>query len=97
MKIALLPEDCVSRAEYLAKQQLPDNYMSDFTLLGFTVDKFDDALALLDGDGYRVERVARGADVYLRDSSSLFDIRDLFAQNSIDCSFSDVADTLYQA
>ncbi len=97
MKIALLPGDCVSKAEYLAQQKLPDNYMSDFTLLGFTVDRFDDALALLDGDGYRTERVAEGADVYLKGRESIFEIKDLFSKNSIDCSFSDVADTLYQA
>ena len=97
MKIALLPGDCVSKAGYLAKQELPDNYMSDFTLLGFTVDRFDDALALLDGGGYRTERVADGADVYLENTTSLFAIRDLFSQHSIDCTFSDVADTLCQA
>ena len=97
MKIALLPGDCISRAEYIAQQELPDNYMSDFTLLGFTVDRFDDALALLDSGGYRTERVAEGADVYLKDRNSLFEIRDLFSKNSIDCSFTDVADTLYQA
>jgi hypothetical protein len=38
-KIALLPCDINSRGKYLSNRDLPQNYMADFTLMGFVVDR----------------------------------------------------------
>ncbi len=95
--IALLPNDCRSRGLYLGSKKLPDNYMSDFTLLGFVVDDYQLALRLLQDNGYCLSEQPGGTDIYFQSPESLIRIRSLFLTHNIGCDISDVADTLYQA
>lgn len=95
--IALLPCDMKSRATYLGNRELPDNYMSDFSLMGFIVDRYQDARALLATAGYRLDEQEGGTDVRIDNPQHLPKIKALLTANSIRCDWSDIADTLYQA
>ena len=96
-KIALLPCDVESRGIYLGNRELPDNYMGDFTLMGFVVDRYHEAFKLLTSAGYRLDEQQGGADIYVDTPLQLPEILNLLAANNIHCDFSDIADTLYQA
>lgn len=96
-KIALLPCDIKSRGTYLGNRELPDNYMGDFTLMGFVVDHYHEALTLLTSAGYQVDELEGGSDIRIDDPLQVPEIKTLLAANNIACDFSDIADTLYQA
>lgn len=95
--IALLPDDCRNRGLYLSKKKLPENYMGDFTLLGFVVDDYQQALELLKDNGYSLSPQPGGADIHIQSPENLVRIRSLLLAHNIGCDISDVADTLYQA
>lgn len=95
--IALLPCDIKSRGTYLSNRDLPSNYMSDFTLMGFVVDRYHEALSLLISAGYRLEELEGGTNVSIDNPLHLTEIQTLLTANNIRCDFSDIADTLYQA
>lgn len=96
-KIALLPCDVNSRAKYLANRTLPTNYMEDFTLMGFVVDRYTEALTLLTQHSYQLEKQRGGADIFIHRAADLQKIRALLNANDISCDFSDIADSIYQA
>lgn len=96
-KIALLPNDIKNRDIYLSNKKLPDNYMADFTLMGFVVDLYQEALTLLTLEGYQLEEQMGGADISIDNPMRLQEIKALLIANNIRCDFSDIADTLYQA
>lgn len=96
-KIAILPTDSSYRAEYLGNQQLPVNYMSDFSLMGFVVDRYSEALALLSSSGYHLDRLKIGAEILIQAPGNLTEIRNLLITNSIQCEYTDIVDSLYQA
>jgi hypothetical protein len=96
-KIALVPYDIKSRGTYLSTQNLPVDYMSDFSLMGFVVERYHDALSMLESAGYRLDRHDNGAEIHFQDYKNLIHIKELFLANNLSCSFSDIADTLYQA
>ncbi|MGB3211597.1 MAG: hypothetical protein WBB19_12905 [Desulforhopalus sp.] len=96
-KIALLPCDIYSRGRYLANRDLPLNYMGDFTLMGFIVDRYQDAITLLTAVGYRLEERQGGTDICFDTPEHLLEIKDILTTNNITCNFGDIADTLYQA
>lgn len=96
-QIALLPRDSICSGRYLNNKKLPDNYMGDFTLMGFVVDRYDTSVSLLVSAGYQVDRLEAGADITIETPLDIQEIRDLLTMNQIHCDFSDIADTLYQA
>ena len=95
--IALLPCDLKSRATYLGNRELPSNYMGDFSLMGFVVDRYQDACTLLASAGYRLHQQAGGMDINIDTPLHLPKIKALLTANNIHCDWSDIADTLYQA
>lgn len=96
-KIALLPCDSNSRGKYLDNRELPNNYMGDFTLMGFIVDRYQEALTLLTKHGYRLDEQVGGTDICIDTPLDLQEIKALLTTNNMSCDFSDIADTLYQA
>ena len=96
-KIALLPLDIISRETYISNREQPNNYMGDFTLMGFVVDRYRDALSLLSSAGYRLDQQEGGTDIFFDTPGRLLEIRALMAANNISCDYSDIADTFYQA
>lgn len=96
-KIALVACDPESRGRYLGSKPIPANYMGDFSLTGFIVDRLPEACALLARAGYQVEKGDGGADIAFESVERLAAIPSLLARDRIACQFADVADTLYQA
>ncbi len=96
-KIALLPCDINIRGKYLGNKELPDNYMGDFTLMGFVVDRYQEALTLLTNSRYRLDEQQGGADICINSPKDIQEIKTLLTANNIRCDFSDIADTIYQA
>lgn len=96
-KIALLPCDINSRGKYLGNRELPNNYMGDFTLMGFVVDRYQEALTLLTKSSYQLDEQEGGTDICFNSPLELQEIKALLTANNIKCDFSDIADTLYQA
>lgn len=95
--LALVSGDLQSRGKYLDSRTLPDNYMADFTLMGFVVDRYQEARTLLISAGYRVDEQEGGSDIRITRPRHLQEIKALLTAHDIQCDFSDVADTLYQA
>lgn len=96
-KIAVLPKKHHCRAHYLEEKKLPATYMEDFTLMGFLVEEFDKAVSLLKQAGYYVEYKKCGSEILIHNSKNISDIGAIFSENNIKYSWSDVADTIYQA
>ena len=85
-KIALLPCDCHSRALYLGDRELPDNYMADFTLMGFVVDQYQQSChTACDRQVIRVEELQGGADIRIDTPAALQQIQGLLHANHISC------------
>lgn len=96
-KVALLPCDTNSRGKYLDSRELPNNYMADFTLMGFVVDRYQEALTVLTKSRYQLDEQEGGTDISIRTPLDLLEIKALLTANNISCDFSDIADTIYQA
>jgi hypothetical protein len=96
-KIALLPSDVNSRGKYLGNRELPNNYMGDFTLMGFVVDRYHEALTVLTQSRFRLDSQEEGSDISIDTPLDLEEIKNLLSANNIRCDYSDIADTLYQA
>ncbi len=71
--------------------------MADFTVMGFVVDRYSEALDLLSSAGFRLDQQEGGTGIFIDTPCRLPEIGALMAVNNISCEFSDIADTLYQA
>lgn len=96
-QIALLPCNIMNRGAYLESRELPTKYMEDYSLMGFVVDRYQQALHVLSSAGYKIEEQTFGADITVNSPGLIPEIRDLLATHDIRCDISDIADTIYQA
>ncbi len=96
-QIILLPNDCQSRARYLADGPLPDFYMSDFTVLGLLVQNYQMAVQMLTEEGYPLKSHNGGTLITIGQPSEIPSIRSFLAGHGINAELSDIADTIYQA
>jgi hypothetical protein len=97
IKPALVGNDCAGKAPYLNRKTLPANYMADFTILGFVVNRYPAASSLLTRAGYDLVDLDGGADITVGSRQEIGAIRGLLTCHRIHCEFSDVVDTLYQS
>lgn len=95
--IPLLPPDLKSREIYLNSRTLPVNYMADFSLMGFIVDSYTEACDLLQSEGYWLTRHQYGSELTIEGPAQIAEINSVLSSKKIICTFSDIADTLYQA
>lgn len=93
----ILPADIKSREMYLDSRPLPVKYMEDFSLMGFVVDRYTEACALLLAAGYHLSQHQYGSDLVVEGPAKIVEISSLLMSNNINSTFSDIADTLYQA
>ncbi len=96
-KIVILPEDCKSRASYLSDTALPTFYMSDFTVMGLLVNRYQEALEVLDSSRFSLDKKKGGFDVEVERPSHIQEIQALLSDHGITSEYSDIADTIYQA
>ena len=71
--------------------------MGDFSVMGFVVDRYDSAAALLVSQGYQLKQVDGGAEIPITGAGQLLNIKSILTKENITCEYTDVADTLYQA
>lgn len=95
--IALVENSQKSKARYLSAHNLPTFYMQDFSVLGFPVKGIEAAKELLLSRGYSLNAQNGGYNIIFNSSGQLAELSRLFAENGIDTSLSDIADTMYQA
>lgn len=97
-KIVLLGSGCLDKAEYLQTLRLPEFYMEDFTILGFTVPSPETAGKLLQQAGYKLTNNSTcGAEIEIQSHLEITAIRDLLQAAGLGVELSDIADTMYQA
>ena len=96
-KVAIVSDDCRNRALYFNDKQLPVNYMEDFTVMGFIVNHHDKACTLLREAGYTLLESTNSTDIVIQHAGQLREIESFFKTNDIMSTYSDIADTIYQA
>ena len=96
-RIALVSQNPMDRGAYLDQAGLLSNYMEDYSLMGFIVDHYQDALDIIRSRGIEVYEQQSGAAIGITAPQEILEIRDLLSAHDIDCSYADIADTLYQA
>lgn len=97
IRIALVERSCEARSKYLEARPLPPFYMEDFSILGIMVTDFPAAQAFMRQTGYTITPRPGGGDINLKHISHLPRLLEQLSDNGIDATFSDVADTIYQA
>jgi len=75
---------------------LPASYMSEYSVLGLVVDKLDQAIRTLSGNGLHVTREVFGAEIDIGNSARISEILEMLLRAGIYCSISDVIDSVYQ-
>ena len=95
--IPILPDNAHIMGNFLCRQELPSNYMADFSLMGFVVESVDAALTLLEKEGFKLHRHDPTAEVAISSYSDIVTIRNLLLAQGITCSYRDIAETIYQA
>ncbi len=70
--------------------------MSEYTVLGLVVDKLDQAIQTLSGNGLHVTRQVFGAELEILRPDQLPDVVQILTQAGVYSSISDVIDSVYQ-
>ena len=96
-KIVLISDSIRDRSEYLSNCTLPQNYMGDFTVMGFVVNRYSDSRSLLESAGYQLIEKCGVTTIIFDNHRSLLDIKALIAAHGIRCTYLDIADCFYQA
>ncbi len=96
-QLALVARDPASRGRYLCGRTLPVQYMADFSILGFLVDRYPEACCILRKAGYALEIHSDGTEITIASRQEIVAVHSLLAEHRIHCEFADVADTIYQA
>jgi hypothetical protein len=95
--LPLLPQARQYRERYLDSQALPDNYMGDFSLMGLLVNDFTGAADTLKGAGFTLREGYCSAELTIESPVQLKQAVDLLEAHAIECTLTDIADSLYQA
>ena len=96
-KIVLISDSIRDRSEYLSNCTLPQNYMGDYSVMGFVVNRYSDSRSLLESAGYQLIEKYGATTIVFEDHRSLLDIKALMATHGIRCTYLDLADCFYQA
>lgn len=97
IRLTLIKDGARYRSRYIERIELPIDYMNDFSLMGFSVDRYQDAIDLLCSSGYIVKTSGENSEIQISSHSDIPEIQALFLRSGIVCSYSDIADTIYQA
>lgn len=77
--------------------EIPAWYMGDYSLMGFVVDRLDDSIKILEGEGYRLEHQRRCCTIFHDGAGDVLRIHRALTDNHIETVYRDIADTFYQA
>ena len=80
----------------LANGNLPEFYMSDYSVLGLQVASLDRTYRVLADRGFAVAVKSGHLDVHIQNAAQMTEILELLGQKGIDCSITDIIDQAYQ-
>ena len=80
----------------LENENLPANYMADYSVLGLLVDRLDTALRVLKEKKFEVLKKADGFEITIDGAGRISEIVNLLHQNGIDYALDDIVDQVYQ-
>ena len=77
-------------------RSLPLFYMSDYSVLGIRVDKFQKAIRILKDNEFQVNEALGGVEVALKEAAHIQEIFKIFETHDIDGGIADIVDQIYQ-
>ncbi len=80
----------------LGNEDLPANYMGDYSLLGLVVKRLDAALRVLRDRKFEVRKKLDGFEIIVDGAGRMSEIVNLLQQNGIDFALADIVDQVYQ-
>ena len=80
----------------LATVNLPDFYMSDYSVLGLEVVNLDRTYRVLADKDFAVDRKSEHLEVSIDNAAQMSKLVNLLNQSGIDCSITDIIDQVYQ-
>jgi len=80
----------------LGNQNLPANYMADYSVMGLVVGRLDAALQVLKEKEFQIQKNADGFEITIDGAGRMSEIASLLQQNSIDYALTDIVDQVYQ-
>jgi hypothetical protein len=81
---------------YPLARPLPASYMSEYSVLGFVVEKLEEALRVLAESGISVFDETGDLELAINHPGELHEILLLFKKNGIGCEVNDVVSGIYQ-
>jgi hypothetical protein len=78
------------------KNDLPDFYMQDYSVLGLLVASLDKAHQVLADQEFAVYKKSDHLEVNFEGADQMSEIVNLLSQNGIDCGIADIVDQIYQ-
>lgn len=95
--LILINNTSLYSSEIFDYSEIPACYMDDYSVLGFTVDRYDDSVKLLEHAGYRIKFRRIGAMVFFDGADAVVRMHELLVENGIYTEYKDIAETFYQA
>ncbi len=86
----------ICRGSHALARPLPIFYMSDYSVLGLLVDKYEETLRVLEDGRFAVIEEAGDREVAIDRSGDLEQIVQSLRENGIHCEFADVVSGIYQ-
>ncbi|MBW2438883.1 MAG: hypothetical protein JRH12_00295 [Deltaproteobacteria bacterium] len=80
----------------LGNQDLPANYMEDYSVMGLVVGRVETALRILKDKKFDLRQNADGFEIAFDGAGQITELVNLLQQNRIDCTLADIADQVYQ-
>jgi hypothetical protein len=79
-----------------ATGDLPDFYMSDYSVLGLMVANLERAYRVLADKDFGVDRKSEHLEVNIESAAQMSKLLDLLRQGEVNCSITDIMDQVYQ-
>jgi hypothetical protein len=80
----------------LGNQNLPANYMEDYSVMGLVVGSLEGVLRILKEKKFDVRKNSDGFEIAFDGAGRLSELVSLLQQNRIDYAMADIVDQLYQ-
>jgi hypothetical protein len=80
----------------LANGNLPEFYMSDYSVLGLQVASLDRTYRALADKDFAVARKSEHLEVHIQNTTEMLEIVALLNKKGIDCGTTDIIDQVYQ-
>jgi hypothetical protein len=80
----------------LTNDDLPEFYMSDYSVLGLKVVNLDRTYRVLTDKDFAVNKKSEHLEVNIDNAAQVAEIVGLLSQSGIDCGITDIVDQLYQ-